>query len=178
MAIAACLFGIMKMQNKLQEERKRAKTAKATAESTERQRMNSITAFTVLQDKSRDQIAYYEQWKPYFKFYEGPAIDAEISTITSEDSRKLIPLSSRSNIYSYKDKHGIIKQVQRTTLKFVDNYATLFNWLGDIENDIKVSRVTSLRVSKATGDSEIEMQIDVDVPLLPPNTDTANNSST
>ena len=175
MAIVACFFGIMKMQSKLQDARKRAKAAKATAESTERQRLNAINAYQNLQEKSKNEIAYYELWEPYFKHPTPPDVTEQINSIIS--GNKLTPFKSRANPYGHKDKFGVIKQVQRTTLEFVDGYAKLFNWLGKIENEIATSRVTSLRVTKATGDSEIKMEVTIDVPIFPKELATTDQSS-
>jgi len=164
-AIIACFFGIMKMQSKLQDARKRATSAKATAENIERQRLNAINAHQKLQEESKNEIAYYDLWKPYFKHTSPPDVSEQMNYMVT--NAKITPFKFRANPYGHKDKYGVINKVQRVTFELVDGYAKLFNWLGNLENDIATSRITSLRVTKATGDAEIKMEVTIDVPIFP-----------
>ncbi len=166
MAIAACFFGIMKMQAKLQDARKKAEGARTTAENTQRQRINAANAYKSLQEKSRDKISYYEIWKPAFESYPNTnAVTTQIQKLMT-DSR-VDPFNEGFNPQGYKDKHGIIKQIQRASLIFQGDYATLFNWLGQVEQLMPTSRISSCRVRKATGDAEIRMEVTIDVPTMP-----------
>ena len=129
MAIFACFFGIMKMQTKLQDARKRAETAKTTAESTNRQRVVADGNFVDLQKKSRNQIAYYEIWRPLFEEYQsGTDVTEKFQGLMR--AHKVSPFSENITRAANQDKHGVITQLQRITLVCVDDYSKLFNWLG------------------------------------------------
>ena len=115
MAIFACFFGIMKMQTKLQDARKRADSAKTTSENTNRQRVVSSANFADLQRKSEAEIAYYELWKPEFgQFPTGERVTDFVLKHMKE--KKVDPFSQGMNPVAYKDKHGIISKLQRVNL--------------------------------------------------------------
>lgn len=165
MAIFACFFGIMKMQTKLQDARKRADSAKTTAESTNRQRVVASGNFADLQKKSQAEIAYYELWKPEFEGF--PTGDKVTDAVLKNMKKwKVEPFSQGMSTVAYKDKHGMISKVQRVNLTCVGEYDTVFNWLGNLEVEIATSRVTSCEVMKAQGDAGIRMVLTVDVPVL------------
>lgn len=174
MAIFACFFGIMKMQTKLQDARKRSDSAKTTAENTNRQRVVATSNFANLQKKSEGEIAYYEIWKPYFDAYpDGQTVIDRFLDHMKEEG-KIEPFRQQMSNVAYKDKHGTISKLQRINLTCVDEYAVIFNWLGDVEREFPTSRITSCEVSKAQGDSDIRMILTVDIPL----TSAADKSAT
>ena len=165
MAIFACFFGIMKMQTKLQDARKRADSAKTTSENTNRQRVVSSANFADLQRKSEAEIAYYELWKPEFgQFPTGERVTDFVLKHMKE--KGVDPFSQGMNPVAYKDKHGIISKLQRVNLTCVGDYDTVFNWLGDLEVEIATSRVTSCEVTKAQGEADIRMVLTIDVPVM------------
>ena len=56
MAIAACFFGILKMQNRLQDARKQAEDAQGKAETAKSERVRAVTALKFLREKTKDEI--------------------------------------------------------------------------------------------------------------------------
>ncbi len=166
MAIFACFFGIMKMQTKLQDARKAADTAKTDAENTSRQRMVAASNFADLEKKSKAEVAYYQAWRPHFEgFREGTGVYDKVAALMKKDN--IEPYRQDIAAVGYKDKFGVISQIQRVNLVLVDEYVKLFSFLAFLEGDLKTARVTSLAVQKSTGESEhIQMEVTVDVPVL------------
>lgn len=165
MAIFACFFGIMKMQTKLQDARKRADSAKTTAETTNRQRVVASENFADLKKKTEAEIAYYDLWKPSFE--EFPTGDRVTDKVLAHMKKYGVdPFQQGMNTVAYKDKYGMISEIKRVNLTCVGGYENIFNWLGNLEAEIKTSRVTSCDVSKPQGDAEIRMVLTIDVPVL------------
>lgn len=165
LAIFACFFGIMKMQTKLQDARKKADSAKTTAENTNRQRVVATSNFANLEKKSEGEIAYHEIWKPYFGAYPDGSIVVDEFLRHMKEEFKIVALSQSSSAVAYKDKHGTIPKLQRINVTCVDEYANIFNWLGEVEREFPTSRITSCEVTKAQGDLDIRMVLTVDIPL-------------
>lgn len=164
MAISACFFGILKMQNKLQEARESAQNARSKAETARSERVRAVNALHQLRTKTKDEMAYYETWKPYFEAHGSHAAATE-KLLNSIRTIRLNSLSENSEVVG-NPKDEIIKNISRTTLTFEDRYAKLFNWLGSVESGMHVARISNCKITKSSGESDIRMELQVDFPLM------------
>lgn len=164
MAISACFFGIMKMQGKLREAREHAESARNKAETAKSERVRAVTALKHLRDETKNEIAYYETWKPYFEAHGSHAAATE-KLLNSIRTVRLNSLSENSVVVG-NPKNEVIKNISRTTLTFEDRYAKLFNWLGSLEGGMHVARISNCKITKSSGESDIRMELQVDFPLM------------
>lgn len=164
MGIIACFFGIMKMQGKLQSARKQAEQAKGAAETAKGDRVRANTALNFARETNKDDMAFYEVWQPEFLKIGN---DSELNDLLQASIRagNMVALEVGSvEVGTPKDPY--IPKIIRLTYGIESTFPKLFNWLADTEALHRVARVSNLSVTKASGESDIKMNVSFDFPQV------------
>ena len=117
-----------------------------------------------LETGAADLMSFLDAWEPYFKKFSTPqSIEVELAMRVREAN--LVSLAQRFEQMDLKDNSALPKSV-RAMATFDDNYATLINWLGRLEQEIPTLRVVSLKLSRGSRPGDLRMDLAVDQPLI------------
>lgn len=124
------------------------------------------TQLLSLQDQSRELIRFLEIWEPYFEAISNRQ-SAEVGFTMRVKQGNLVSLSQRFEQASIKNNKSFPNSL-RTYVTFEDDYASLLNWLGRVEQEMPTVRIGQLRLSKGTRPTDLRMEVMLEQPLIQP----------
>jgi len=119
---------------------------------------------TELRKQSEGLRSYLNTWEPFFAPIRS-AQSSELNLNARIKEANLVSLSQRFEVVEGNKDNAIQKQM-RAHLKFEDDYARLMNWLGNMETQIPVMRVSNVKLSKGESGNDLRMELVLDLPLM------------
>jgi len=157
-------YGVMKMNDNLNTVRGDVRQKQSEAEQLRIALTTERNSVSILRRQSEDLREYLSVWEPHFAPLR-TAQSSELNLNARIKEANLVSLSQRFEVVNEKDDQAIQKKM-RAHLKFEDDYARLMNWLGQMETQIPVMRVSNVKLTKGEAGNDLRMELVLDLPLI------------
>lgn len=164
LVILGAFFGVSKINQNLTNVRKQYQDQKAKAEQLSRTLTTERAVVTEFRQQSQEMREFLNTWEPYFEPLR-TAQSSELNLNARIKEANLVSLSQRFELVKSTDNDAI-PQTMRAHLTFEDDYARLLNWIGQLETQIPVMRVSSLNMTRGESGSDLRMELVLDLPLI------------
>ncbi|MCX7712711.1 MAG: hypothetical protein N2035_03455 [Chthoniobacterales bacterium] len=132
--------------------------AAATALTQEKIQLEKLKATT------ESYLRYLEAWEPHFSSLNN-AQSAELSISLRLKSANLLTLAQRYERINAKFGEAI-PAIMRASLSIEDNYVSVLNWIGLIEEELPTLRTASISITKGERPNDIRTELVFEVPLI------------
>jgi len=149
---------------KLTAARKEAYDAKAGAQTAQTAFNLATVQLNKLKKDTQGKRDFHAQWEPFLKNTANPEA-AEQKVIDCVKSAGVFAVSQRFEKLQ-RQHDPLMPYILRAHLIIEDEYSKAFNWLGELEETLPTSRISSLQMKRGESGDDLRLELIVDVPVM------------
>lgn len=149
---------------KLTAARKEAYDAKSAAQTAQTTFNNATTLLNKLKKDTQGKRDFHAQWEPFLKNTSSPEA-TEQKVIDCIKGAGVFAVSQRFERLQ-RQHDPLMPYILRAHLIIEDEYSKAFNWLGELEETLPTSRVSSMHMKRGESGDDLRLELIVDVPIM------------
>jgi hypothetical protein len=107
---------------------------------------------------------FLETWTPVINRFQSGQ-DGELELMKTIRNNSLLTLAQKLEVRENRTNPLVPKSLL-ASFTIQDDYAKTMNWLGEIERNVPVARVTSCRLKKGDGGGRVNLDVHFEIPLI------------
>lgn len=115
-------------------------------------------------DETRELRQFLATWTPIINRYQSGQ-EAEQELMKTIRNNSLLTLSQKFEVRDNKS-NPLVPKSFLATLTVQDEFAKTMNWLGEIERNIPVARVTGLGLKRGDAGRRVNLEVHFEIPLI------------
>jgi hypothetical protein len=163
--IGGFLYGAQTFQQRAAAQRREADTAREAMDAAQMSFVAAKRGLDQLKTSTGGLREFLEKWEPFLRSTQS----AQATEQRVVDLVKQSDIFTESQRFELMERRGdaVLTGCLRAHIVVKDEYVKVINWLGNLEESIPTSRLTSCVLRRAESGSDVHLELVVDLPILP-----------